>query len=175
MILVLFEISYFNSFAFLNTISRDPCFKPDKIRVEEHTDKYVLVCEDSCPSEGVPFLIIGLSASGFVILTALFSLLCSQKCAFFYNLTLNLAIVLALIGVSIWFGIENYINLLTVGSFFIGVVCLFLILVISACCGCREWDDDDLDDMYKADIPLDDYSPKSVYRNRTESVGSTDF
>ena len=144
------------------------------IAVKQHTDKYLLVCEDECPAEGVPFLIIGLSAAGFVILTALFSLLCSQKCAFYYNLTLNLAIVLALIGITIWFGVEDFINLVTVGSFFIGVVCLMLILVISVCCGCRDWDED-LDDMYKTDIPLDDYSPKSVYRNRTESVGSTDF
>ena len=158
-----------------NDFQDELCFKPETILVEKHTDKYVLACEDVCPQEGVPFLIIGLSAAGFVILTALFSLLCSQKCAFYYNLTLNLAIVLALIGITIWFGIEDFINLVTVGSFFIGIVCLMLILVISVCCGCRDWDDD-LDDMYnKTDIPLDDYSPKSVYRNRTESVGSTDF
>ena len=89
--------------------------------------------------EGFWYAIVALSAGGFVILTALLSLLCANKCAFFYNLTLNVIILLAVLGVSGWFGYMDYLNWMIVGSTMIGAGVLLLIVIISACCGCNDW------------------------------------
>ena len=89
--------------------------------------------------EGFWYALVALSAGGFVILTALLSLLCARKCAFFFNLTLNALILLAVLGVSGWFGYMDYLNWMIVGSTMIGAGVLLLIVIISACCGCNQW------------------------------------
>ena len=70
--------------------------------------------------EGFWYIIFVACTGGFVIITALLSLLFAKKCAFYYNLLVNVEIILVVLAVSGWYGYINYANWL------IGMVKSFL-------------------------------------------------
>merc|ERR1712062_154652 len=145
-----------------------------------------------CQSEGYFILIVVASGIGFVILSALVTLCCRTKCAFYFNLTLNTLIIIFLTAFTITAGVLDYASWAIAGGLIGGLIVLLAFVVGGACCWCS--DDGDYDSYYGSNpygkskmdgtelkqyrgsvSSYGSYEPQTRTKTRGGTVGSSDM